>query len=251
MRGQRPVLVFSSPKTGTSSLAALIAAESGLRSIHCHRIAKDDGREKISDDTPVRQDRISRTELRGLYARWRLSLGGSTMPWSIVCSVRDPVARCVSGLFQDNERFVLFEEESDGARSLLIKMLSNPDMADLTWFDRQLKAVTGIDVYEHEFDPELGYLTVEQGRFRVLFLRFEDMTSVWPTALQRFLHLDRPPTLPRRNAADTKSYSDRYMTAVKSMSLPKGLLASVYSAPVAQHFYAPAELGVFSRRWVG
>ena len=51
------------------------------------------------------------------------------------------------------------------------------------------------------------------------------------------------------NTAEDKSYADLYKAFRRELRLPDAYLDRVYGSRSAHHFYSPAELVAFRRKW--
>jgi hypothetical protein len=238
----KPVVVFSLGKVGTTSLARTIEA-TGRSTLHCHRIVVDrppDPRWPSGRGRP--------------YPEWRGQVAGRmlrTGQWDIVCGVRDPVARAASTLFQIGGAW---ESEVDESRAVDAVAESLVDLFDagragLDWFDAQLRPVTGIDVFAEPFDPAAGWRIFESGRFRVLVIRFEDIARAAGPALAAHLGLPEAPEIEHRNEGGAKGYAGVYERFRRTADLPPRLLDKVYGSPMVRHFYTDEEREGFRRHW--
>jgi len=121
--------------------------------------------------------------------------------------------------------------------------------AGLDWFTVQLEAVTGIDVFAEPFQPATGWHVYEQGRFRVLLMRFEDIGRVGPPALQQFLSLETAPVIVHRNEGIAKPYADLYRLFLSTAEIPPQILDLAYESQLARHFYSDDENTAFRSSW--
>jgi hypothetical protein len=121
--------------------------------------------------------------------------------------------------------------------------------AGLDWFNSQLAAVTGIDVLREPFEPTRGWGIYEEGRFRILLIRFEDLARVAPDALQRFFSLESPLSLVHRNQGSTKRYASLYRLFRTSADIPPHILDMAYESDLARHFYTEDERMAFRSAW--
>ena len=60
----------------------------------------------------------------------------------------------------------------------------------LTWFDAEMRASTGIDVFTTPFPRDIGFATVTHGGFDLLILQCELEDEVKEKAISEFLDLD-------------------------------------------------------------
>ena len=253
LHGTRPVLVYSLAKVGTQSLRHVIEAKVGRPVVHCHYIATEPNwteslRGRESEPAPLYPSDV----WRGDYLRRRLARD-QTGRWDVVCGVRDPLAKQVSAVFQINDLFAHLEtDDTDDDKIRTTLDLPHREVVHgdigLDWFDVELGAVTGIDVYAEPFPHEAGYQVYENDRFRILLIRFEDLNRVGPSALSAFFDADIE-ELPRSNAAGDKDYRDLYRAFQDRTTMPPEVLDVTYGSRLAQHFYTPAELAEFRARW--
>jgi hypothetical protein len=183
--------------------------------------------------------------------------------WTVVTLVRDPVARDVSSFFQNLRSIAPFDLErrrrttSPAAiaeelwprfAATYIEREENPAvMAGYDWFDDELKAVLGVDVYSSPFPHDLGYQVVTGSKARVLLIRVEDLDRVGLDALEEFLGI-RFPRLVVANTVEEKAVGE-LSSAFKELPFPRDYLDRAYGSRLARHFYTTDELIRFSSRW--
>ena len=122
------------------------------------------------------------------------------------------------------------------------------DSDPLTWFDDELKAVFGIDVYDAPFPHEKGYCMYSSDYCDALVMRLEDLDDCYRPAIEQLTGMDVT-RLKSENTASQKVYADIYKTFKRNLKLPEDLLNRVYASKYATHFYTPEEIGQFKKRW--
>ena len=129
----------------------------------------------------------------------------------IVTLVRHPVARARSVFFQELPYWLVLyfnklglDERQEGASVLedAFKQEFNIDYYD-RWFDDELKRFTGIDVFEHSFDPDEGCLLLKKGKYEVLVVQYEKLAAV-KTQIEDFTGAELD--LTRENVSTNKWY---------------------------------------------
>ncbi|MDH3717650.1 MAG: putative capsular polysaccharide synthesis family protein, partial [Planctomycetota bacterium] len=120
----------------------------------------------------------------------------------------------------------------------------------LTWFDVELKSTLGIDVYEHSFPKEAGYLAVSRENVDLLVLKCELSDALKEQAISRFLGIDDF-TITRSNVTARKATARTYEEFTKAIQLPDSYIDTMYGSKYAQHFYGEQELAQFRHRWQG
>ena len=249
-----PIIVFSMGKTGTTSLTGAMKAASGRPVLKAHALSN------VGIAT-----RMAKAERLGLVRRPRflwaceeisraLQLGGS---WDLVCGVRDPVALAVSDHFYGLQRQReigrdpwVDDDDIDGHAAAIAHNLE-AGFIETDWFDQELQAATGIDIYSREFAPATGYQSYAHGAYRALVLRAEDLSRVGGTAVATFLGLDDALPIPRRNEGTSDDPASAYRRFLEHRALPVDLIDRAYDTPMARHFYSEGELSAFRDRWTG
>jgi len=178
-------------------------------------------------------------------------------PWRIVSVIREPVARNVSAYFLSIDRFIpnVYERYRSG----------NIDMSEiretflreylheipLSWFDREVDDVFGVDVYAHSFPNQGTYALIEQGAIRIAIVKVEALEDAYRPALERLL--GHSPGALRNTHISVKDepYAEIYREFLRSPGLPRGYLEKMYDSVFARHFYSPAERSEFMERWGG
>jgi Putative capsular polysaccharide synthesis protein len=193
------------------------------------------------------------------HVRRRLPALGQGERWRVVTLTRDPVARNVSHFFQIGQAQHLLglsrgetvppiaDDELEPLRDFFLERFEGHD-APLTWFDHELKAVLGFDVYAMPFSASKGYAIYESDQVDVLVLRIEDLRARAEQAFREFFAFERFELIDT-NIAEEKTYADLYRRFAKTVDLPDSYLSRMYNSKYAQHFYTEGELAAFKRSW--
>lgn len=166
----------------------------------------------------------------------------------VICLVRDPIARSISGYFQIGDRtsheihsdVPLKKRDPDRVIAELrrqIISLKNPDNYVESWMDREVKGVFGIDVFSRPFDTLKGYATFQNGKVSLTVLRVEDLDRVFNAAAQDLLDCSRGFHLERHNSSADKENKDLWCNVVESLRLPKRDCEEIFSGRSCSHFY--------------
>ena len=176
-------------------------------------------------------------------------------PWTVITTVREPVAQAVSAFFHAVRRSDALT--SDAGRELpdsetvagLTQRFASENWvrAPLRWFSREFATAVGFDALAHPFDPATGWGVVENPAVRLLILRQESLDAA-PAALASFLGLADPVVVPRRNDGATGQFAQIYRGFLSAARLPERLLDEAYDSRYARHFYTK-EIDAFRRRW--
>lgn len=259
-RGSAPiVIVHQMARVGSRSIRRAIREHApGYRSFHTHYLNAD----TIGEMRERFVRRHQQTGRPGLYreylhACWlaRRIRRKTYGDWKIISVVRDPVARTVSAFFR---HFALnhaelgerFHENPDNVPQLieLFHDAGNLEHAfTLDWFDREVRDVFGIDVYDTPFHARRGCeFACEAGR--LLVLRTEDLSSTGGSTIGAFLGVG-PMMLEHHNRSTDRHYSDAYRRFLKELRLSPAYLDRMYESKLARHFYSQEEVAAFRARW--
>lgn len=262
-RGRWPVvLVHQMARVGSLTvMRALRRSAPGLDLYHTHYLNPDtitryraqfDRIHDVTGRAGLHLEFLSACHLRRQLDR------GVVGRWRIVTLVRDPLERTVSAFFKHfpytfPERGLRFLEDPANVPALIELFLDDSEIErsfTLDWFEREVEAVFGIDVYATPFPHDAGHVHAAGPSADLLVLRLEDLDRVGPAALAAFL--DTPPlTLEARNRSEDSSYRETYRRFRDALSPPAAFLDRMYDSRLARHFYTTSELAAFRDRWTG
>jgi hypothetical protein len=256
-RGPRALLVYQMGKVGSATVErALDRLELDRPVIHVHFLSTR------------HLDVVAGGRSCGFFAPPEPKLGwalrrrihelGPRIRCDIVTLVRDPIAREVSGLFQNPERAPVDLRGDcagwDVSRAVghLKQRLDHDYACDYAhgWFDRELKEVFGVDVFAQPFDAQRGYQVIEGERARVLVLRLEDLDATLARGLSELL--SREVTLPeasRHNVRTRTADGRAYAAVLEALRIDRAVCERIYAHRFARHFYTATMLEDFTRRW--
>lgn len=237
-----PVIVYSQPKTGTTSLEVALAA-AGITAPKVHFL-----RETHAANLRRHADLgLPNPFHHFLEARLTPRLAGGARP-RVVCLVREPVARRVSALFQAPWLFGTETAETEATVAALAAALRESAVRRdaLSWFRRELELTFGIDLASAGFDPAAGFRRYPAERADVLVLRTE-MLDRLGAVLSDFV--GHPLALTRRNVRGETPEVDRYCAVRARLRLPRDVLQAIYADPLMGVFYTEAEIAALVDRW--
>ena len=241
-----PVVVFCMSKTASSAVVRAVreAVAQPVYKIHllsAERIARQEAQYRHTDPS---------ARPRHIFHASHLvrHLPTPEDPWLVVTIVREPVIRSASDFFQSGRRHGRLGDEAATLARFERFAIEEGIPRTAEWFDRELAPTLGIDVYDHPFDPAVGYGTIETPSVRLLVLRHESLERA-PRALADFLGLADEVTIAPENVGAAKDYSDLYAAVRHGARFDDDALDLAYGSRYAQHFYSPAELDELRVRW--
>ena len=249
MRGSESrFVVFSMGKTGSTSIARAVQDATGQRVFQVFRLDA----ERLAQ-AEVRYRASATPPFRGALHLWESEYllrrpPSAAAPWTVITTVREPIAQAVSALFHGSPRRRLLEARPSVDELAQILVDEGWVKTALRWFDREFAPALGIDVYAEAFEPATGFAVLDRPAVRVLLLRQENRLEA-PHALGRFLRVPGAISVPARNEGATKEYAAGYREFLRSVRLPPAVLDQAYNSRYARHFYADEELEGFRRRW--
>ena len=188
----------------------------------------------------------------------------------LITGCREPVAQCISGAFQNissllpeyaqlsvdecvhEMRHLLLSswramEHGVAPRTSQERLLETLLRVAPDWFDQELRAVFGIDIYTVSFRTwDMPLVFARQG-VDVLLYRLEDGVRGIREGLARLL--GGSVTVQNENLSSAKDYNEAYLAFRRSPNLPQDFLDERYGSRYARHFYDPDEIHAFRQAW--
>jgi hypothetical protein len=193
----------------------------------------------------------------------RRGFGGKR--WQVITLTREPIGRNIAGFFENLEvtplepkrrysvksdyygfEIVLDVENMDRLVDLFFERLNHD--TPLTFFDRELKGMFGIDVFASEFPISKGYKIFRGERAEVLLIRLESLSECAGEAFREFLGI-ADFALINTNVGSEKEYAYLYKRFRDAIVLPQAYVDRMYNAKYTRHFYTTEEISTFVKRW--
>ncbi len=263
--GKPLLLVHTMGKVGSTSIAASLKASDLRRTMTIYQphFISDEGiafAEALAISNAGSWDNLTQKGRAG-YLRNRLlndellrlrAAGGRV---KIITVVRDPLATNVSGFFHNSrwwpaELNARCQSATPDCLAALERYFLDHYTHDVpnTWFDMEVKALYGIDVFAEPFDIARGYTIYRNDFADVLVMKLERMNECVADAMHDFLGLKNF-QLMESNTADDKGYADVYVAFRKRVALPESYLDRMYTSRIARQFYSPEEIAAFRQKW--
>lgn len=252
LQGKTPILVYQMARVGSQSVYHSLRANSLSQSYHLHVFSAENL--YLIYPRTLRTARLQAvfhhfqreaTILGPLLGR-HMQRGGRV---KVITPIRDPIARNVSLFFHMLwVAGVSFEHVPLEELTELFLTDMRHDIA-LRWFDLEVQPSLGIDVYQHPFPQELGYVTIIEPHADILIYQAELADGVKERILAEFLALDQFRLL-QRNNADRTPYAMKYRQFLKDVCLAAEYVEEMCQSRYVRHFYSETERDRMRRKWL-
>lgn len=217
---EQPLVVYQMGKVGSRSVyEALKDIDSKYALFHTHTI---------------KYDHVYRY-LRYLYKIIHIDRTRT----KFISLTRDPFKRNISSFFETLGRHLKDEKR---VRNMPLKRLIHlfferyDHTEPLIWFDREVRRVTGIDVYRHKLQDE-GYLTVESEKFDLMVLKCEVKDSLKEELIEEFLGI-KGVDINRKNITSKKPFGNVYNKFKNNVVFDEEYIDEFVSSKYFRHFYS-------------
>jgi hypothetical protein len=167
----------------------------------------------------------------------------------VISIVREPVARQISLLWSYWKNGESFLRNYDSLEELESKFYSIPNEEDeFEWYLKEFKDILGVNIYDHQFDRDLGYSIIEKDGISILLLKLEKLFSL-EKVIGNFLGVENY-KLVNTNTGKEKSYRYAYENYLEHVKIPRVFWEHYYSKnEYMNYFYTDDEKKMFYERW--
>jgi hypothetical protein len=244
-----PVLVYQMGKVASSSIYRSLKAVENVNVFHVHRL-NPEHIARVRQGHTLRGVTAPNDDL-GLHLFKNLIC--TRKPAKIISLVREPIGRNISAYFQNLKSFETVQDahsriEVDQLITGFLQKYSHD--VPLTWFDLEMRATTGIDVFEYTFPKEQGHQIIHHPPYHLLLMRHDLADALKEELVRDFVGL-RSFNLFRANEASLKEYAEQYRSFVDSINVPADYSQHMLSSKYALHFYSKEQLLKAHRKWTG
>ena len=153
---------------------------------------------------------------------------------------------CMQDMYDDYINTVIMSGESfEGNKYGYMMPVGWGD--EFRWFDREIKKVLGIDIYDEKFDVKKGYAIYEKEGVEIFLGRLENFADVIPV-LSKFIGADLQ--MERVNTADSAWFSMAYKEFRKEVKISQEYVDHYFKNNIyVDHFYSKDEQMRFLSKW--
>lgn len=245
---ERPLFIYQMGKVGSTSIENTLKAY-GVQVHHIHFF----GQNRFLNQRHSWKYSVW-TTLDAFFMRSLLRLN-HCKEIRIITLVREPISRNISMMFQDMHKLLPLyywqndcrqEESFSEFFSKMFEKYINHNLP-LTWFDDELKANIGIDVYQYPFNHEQGFALIQKNHVRLLVLQMEKLNSS-AKIIGDFVGVANF-QLDNYNRSQAKWYSDLYGRFLKEYRPSQDYMDLMYNSRYMQHFYTKKDITNFRNQW--
>ncbi len=242
------VLIYQMGKVASSSVRATLTRLDNLEIIYTHRLSYAYAKQ---------------LNLRKKSLGWQLvSLEPSTIKdlhasvstesrLKIITLIREPIGRNISAFFQVLDAITGIKNAY--SKLTIVELMGiflkqYPHEIPLIWFDQELKAALGIDVYNTPFPKNKGVMIIKEGRYEVLVMRHDLNDGLKQQSMETFLGV-KPIAMRRDNISTDKPYNAVYGIFKESIKLSDQYITQLLESDYARHFYSKKERVLIRKKW--
>lgn len=228
------ILIYQIGKVGSSTIYQTLKHEN-ISTVHIHHLIQKTGIIQMDNCTQYFIDKYQNDGAK------------------IISLVREPIARALSEFMQGFGREYILDNrcKSDDIQIEARRWVTNSleKNEEFEWFDREIKGLTGVDIYQHPFDKEQGYAWIKEGKTEILLLKLEKLKEN-VNLIGEFVGKPGIELLSKNVGAD-KSSKYIYKELQRNFKLPANIIKQQFeNNPKLDHFYTEAEKRVFFEKWI-
>jgi hypothetical protein len=247
-RDEGTILIYQMGKVGSTSLAKAL----GDRAIQIHNFY---ARNEPCSRKPLYRDGLYRKPVHWIFYCLIRQAIRRRRRLKIVTLVRDPIGRNVSMFFHDLHYWLAYyftevrpnaagREDVDTVIDCFRETFDHKYPYD--WFDKELKRLTGVDVYQYSFDSTAGYTRIDKDHVSLLIVQTERLSDCW-RAVEEFC--GRKLELHEDNRGRYKWYGTLYSEFLGRYFLSADEIDEAYSSRYATFFFSEEARADLKRRW--
>lgn len=172
-------------------------------------------------------------------------------PFKVITLFRDPIDRNISAFFDAFKIYVgvspeLYIGDLENLTQLFFKHL--PYKYPLQWYDDYMLKDTGINVYSHSFNPEIGWEIINNNNVKTLLINCYLNDAVKEDLIEEFCGISNF-KLSNTNVRSEGNASVLYKDFKNYIKFPEHYLNEVYNSKYALHFFSEEERASAIQKW--
>jgi len=177
-------------------------------------------------------------------------------PIYYIVIIRNPIERLLSAIFEhwENFKFEKFTDVEDKNYKNTIEKINdifqeeNVSNEFDVWIQEELNENLRIDIYSQFFDEEKKYNIYENGKDKLILIKFEDINKIFTKSMKIFLGIEENIMLESHNVSNNKEYKNQYNIVKENFKISKEIIEKFINSRYFQHFYSGQEEEIF-KKW--
>ena len=236
-----PVIVYQPAKVGSSTICSTLNA-ANIENVHIHYL--------MDNSVKIKELPKDFVDLFTQYsAILREKILNSKENVKIITLVREPISRAASWFMEWFDKDCVVRETDykiDVALSEFVKTQLESNY-EFEWFDKEIKELTGIDIFMYPFDKEKGCSWIKVKNIEILILKMEKISDNLDM-LESFVGCKLK--LQSANVGLQKHYKYIYEELRKNFRISKEDIEKHYiQNSKLNHFYSLEEKNGFLEKW--
>jgi len=189
----------------------------------------------------------------------------------IISGVREPISQMLSvifflwytreSLFDSSDKFINITDCQYWFNQHYVKNIDSieenvfdifcrilqTDCNIISFYEEEFFEVTGINIFDYEFDQEKGYSVIKSGNTDVFIYRLDHLDLLAPRIGEFFG--DNQFQLQSANRSEDRIYKDLYHQTIKNIKIPKDFIDLCYSSNTMRWFFSDKEIQMFYDKW--
>lgn len=247
-----PIIILTPGKVGSSSVYYTLKTEIPNHVFHIHNLSKQGIEKSIIDHLNSNRKSYPLHLIISKILRKKLSKYNEKL--FIITIIREPISREISSFFQNTELYKdelenkKLEIDKDVAKKLLYKNFDSDICENIKgWFDLEIYNNFGIDVFANKFDYQKKYAVSQNQKYHHMLLKMEDLDTIFPIAIMKFLNLKKPLHIKSANIGETKHYASIYKEVKGNLKLDSNKINQIVNSTFFQQFYLKDKFKVINK----
>lgn len=245
-----PILIYQMGKVGSSTIHhSLEKLETKLPVFHTHFLSY----QGLIEGEKLKLANLTKNPKYLYNICLSHEIKKKTKKWKVISLVRDPIARNISAFFQNIRLYypISYGENISNINieTLLEAFFKHFDHdRPLIWFDREIKPVLGIDIYNYTFPKDIGYRIYHNDFFDLLVIKLEKLNDCIHSAFHEFLGIENFQLI-NANTSHQKPYAKIYKQFIENINFDIKYIDKNYESKFVNYFYTISEIKKFKEKW--
>jgi hypothetical protein len=163
----------------------------------------------------------------------------------IITGVRDPFSRYISAFFEQSH-YLNFDTVSNSMDMVKKKLHDHGNFeSTLEWFEKEIKNVFGINIYDYNFDQNEGFSIIKKGKIKIFIYRLDKLDGL-EEHLKVFLNSTGFKLISHNITENNLNYSK----LKKEFKFNDVSFDKAKNSNYLNHFYSEQEICLLKNKWI-